>query len=230
MFLESENATNVTKEGTSTEPAKTAENVTAAAAPGELAGGAGASSSETPVSYPDHHHDVAQIDGFEPRVVAVLESPAGHAVLIKLVENFVGQWLFANPPTIGIAQMEQLTDHAGIVANETVQGAMRQLVEVDLPKQFDNLKADILAHLTPMITAITSAPRAVPSAPAISVAAVHELAVGDPVKVWADLERKTFLDGEIVAVHDGAHAFDVKLADGSVTKVGADGLEYDDRR
>lgn len=56
------------------------------------------------------------------------------------------------------------------------------------------------------------------------------LQVEDPVKVWIDAEHKTFREGEIVAVHDGAHAFDVQLDDGTVTKVAADGLEYDDRR
>ncbi len=56
------------------------------------------------------------------------------------------------------------------------------------------------------------------------------LQVEDPVKVWADPEHKAFRVGEVVAVHEGGHAFDVKLDDGTVTKVPADGLEYDDRR
>lgn len=48
--------------------------------------------------------------------------------------------------------------------------------------------------------------------------------------MWADPEHKAFRTGEIVTVHDGGHAFDVELDDGAVTKVPADGLEYDDRR
>jgi len=48
--------------------------------------------------------------------------------------------------------------------------------------------------------------------------------------VWADPEHNKFRVGEVVAVHAGGHAFDVKLDDDTVTKVPADGLEYDDRR
>ena len=60
--------------------------------------------------------------------------------------------------------------------------------------------------------------------------APQDIRVEDPVKVWADAEHKSFRVGEVVAVPEGGHAFDVELDDGSVTKVPADGLEYDDRR
>lgn len=104
----------------------------------------------------------------------------------------------------------------------------------ELDARIADLKADILAHLTPMIAAVTGGAivtAAAAAAPAPQTAApAIALKAEDPVKVWQDAEHKTFLEGAVVAVHDGAHAFDVKLPDGTVTKVGADGLEYDDRR
>lgn len=247
MFLtDGQNETSVTEQGTSPAPAQTAENSNAAGAAGGAPIAAAASSSETPVSRGREVEVIADdnLDLIPPIkygtvrsiCIGVLESAAGHAILIKLVENCVGQWLFANPPTLGIAQMEKLTDDAGLVANDTVQAAMRQLTEVDLPRLIDNAKADILAHLTPMITAIVagSAPPRADDPVAIAKEAQDKnsvpLEVGWPVKVWADAEHKAFREGEIVAIHDGAHAFDVKLDDGTVSKVGADGLEYDSRK
>lgn len=116
-----------------------------------------------------------------------------------------------------------------------VSNATRDLDELEtkLEKKIDDATADILRHLEPMITAIVekSAPGPVLVKPVANApAAPQELEAGDPVKVWADPEHKTFRLGEIVAVHDVAHAFDVKLDDATVSKIGADGLEYDDRK
>jgi len=103
------------------------------------------------------------------------------------------------------------------------------LEEIDA--KIDNATADLLAHLTPMLTAVVgkSAAAQAPLAPSI-YPIFPELQIADPVKVWADPEHNKFRVGEVVAVHAGGHAFDVKLDDDTVTKVPADGLEYDDRR
>jgi hypothetical protein len=66
-------------------------------------------------------------------------------------------------------------------------------------------------------------PSLVPTPPA------SVLEAGDPVKVWGDPEHKTFRAGKVTSVHEGAHAYDVELDDGTVAKINADGLEYDDR-
>jgi hypothetical protein len=132
-----------------------------------------------------------------------------------------------------------------VVVTPEVQDAIKTLVEAEVTAAVDNAKRDldaleasfdqkieaakldILAHLTPLITAATKAPTPIA---AVAQPAAGNLAVGAPVKVWADPEHKAFRLGEIAAIHDGAHAFDVKLDDGTVTKVNADGLEYDDRK
>jgi hypothetical protein len=71
--------TNVTPTPASSEPAKTAQNISA----GELAAAERsaplATAGETAVSYPDHHHDVAQIDHLESRVVAIVEEQVSTA-------------------------------------------------------------------------------------------------------------------------------------------------------
>ena len=56
----------------------------------------------------------------------------------------------------------------------------------------------------------------------------HELAVGDPVKVWQNAAKTLFLTGTVAQVHGDGHAYDVQLADQrGVTTVPAAGLEYD---
>jgi hypothetical protein len=118
-----------------------------------------------------------------------------------------------------------------IVLDEKVMVEIEAAVARELDARIADLKADILAHLTPMITAVTTmAPAAAPAAVTRPIAPTTTLKAEDPVKVWQDAEHQTFLEGRVVAVHDGAYAFDVKLSDGTVTKVGADGLEYDDHR
>jgi hypothetical protein len=233
MYLDGENETDVTKTGTAPEPALAAENASAGGEPGAAPASSSSSSSETLVSAVDDSAELAtpiKLGDIRLIVVGVLESIAGRAILAQLVAD----WLLANPPTIGVHQMEELTEHAGETANTTVQEAIRQLTAVDLPALIDAAKADILAHLTPLITAIVAkqpAPAlAAAAASPIQAGTAHTLAAGDPVRVWADPEHKAFREGSIVEIHDGAHAFDVKLDDGTVTKIGADGLEYDDRR
>lgn len=207
-----ENETNVAKTGTSPEPAKTAENSTAAVAPGVPAGAAGELAKETPVSYPDHRHDVAQIDALEARVIAI-----------------VRDFLLVNPPTIGIKQMEDLGDHF----DRKLAAEIKDFKDgaVALAKEYtdgaiENAKADMLKHLAGL--GASSAAAAAATEP--SAVKPHELAVGDPVEVWVDKKANTFRLGKIAGIHDGAHAFDVELDDGTVTKVPADGLQFDDRR
>lgn len=104
-----------------------------------------------------------------------------------------------------------------------------------ITERIDNATADTLAHLTPMLTAVVEKSRTTPGAPAVTVhygkppADLTPVELEDPVKVWVDAEHKNFRVGTVVAVHEDGHAFDVELDDGSVTKVPADGLEYDDR-
>jgi hypothetical protein len=60
----------------------------------------------------------------------------------------------------------------------------------------------------------------------------HELAVGAPVKVWSDARHKNFHLGRILAIHGEGDAFDVQLDEaggGTITKIPAGGLEFDDR-
>jgi hypothetical protein len=60
----------------------------------------------------------------------------------------------------------------------------------------------------------------------------HELAVGAPVKVWSDARHKNFHLGKILAIHGEGDAFDVQLDEaggGTITKIPAGGLEFDDR-
>lgn len=234
------NETDVTQTAAAPGAAKTTENSSAGGEPGAAPASSIASSSETDVSHDRRVVEVTADDStallppikfgdIRLIVVGVLESVAGRAIVAQLVAD----WLLANPPTIGVHQLEELTDRAGGIANDTVQEAIRQVVEVDLPRLIDAAKADILAHLTPLITAIVEkqpVPALLPAAPQIQAGKAHALVAGDPVRVWADPEHKSFREGEIVAAHDGSHAFDVKLDDGTVTKIGADGLEYDDRR
>ncbi len=138
------------------------------------------------------------------------------------VRELVREYLIAN--ALDVAQIYGLQDRIEAVVREELRVAL------------EDTKADILAHLMPMVAAITNAPKAaaVPFADAKDrpqlAKELGTLEPDDPVKVWTDPEHKTFRVGEVVAVHDGGHAFDVKLDDGSVTKVPADGLEYDDRR
>lgn len=216
MILDGEKETNVAAESSSPKAAETAENVTAAAAPGASSASSSASSSETAVS--------EEID----------------AKIQKFVVATVDRYLVAFPPTIGVAQMEQLIDQAGKVAATTVEMATKAL-ELEIADKLEAAKADIIAHLSPMIAAIVgkSATTALdarldkdPAELAKQLAGERpdDLRVEDPVKVWADPEHKAFRVGEVVAVHEDGHAFDVRLDDGSVTKVPADGLEYDDRR
>jgi len=210
VFLDDENATGVSKEATLPEPAKNAEIASAGGAPGAAPASSSAAAAETPVStlqepYPAHHHDVAQIDTFDPKVRAIVE---------PLIETAV--------------------HNLGVQLSEDTAVGVRKMIE--------DAKADILAHLTPMLRAFRS-DRAIPEIPIPEVPGAtfqdryahvprsgHTLEIGDPVKVWQDAEHKTFLEGQVAAVHDGAAAFDVELADGSATKVGADGLEYDDHK
>ncbi len=146
-------------------------------------------------------------------VHGVLESlPEGTSVLAQAVADY----MLARPPTFSV---EQLT----VEAEAAVARA--------LDARTENLKADIIAHLTPMVTAVVSG-KAAPAPPTLvtSSSAPIGLKPADPVKVWGDPEHKSFRLGEIVAAHDGGHAFDVRLDDDTVTKVPADGLDYDDRR
>jgi len=203
MFLDDENATSVAKEGTSPEPAKTEENVTAIAAPGELAGAAAAAAEETPVS--------RQIVTLTAEVTDAIRT----LVQAKLASE-IALYLHEHPP----------------VTYEQIRETAQESVQAEVATAVEQAKADIIAHLMPLVGAIVEGktPPALAARQTSPLAAVHNFQAGDPVKVWGDPEHKTFRLGKIVAIHDGGHAFDVELDDGTVTKIGADGLEYDDRK
>lgn len=208
MDLDDKNATGVSKELTSTEPAKNAETVKA----DELAGGA-------PIA--------AAASSYETYVSPELESK-----ILSIVTNAVREYLFANPPTIGLAQLEQITDSAQKAAADVVAEG-QQALELQVSKEIDAAKADIIAHLTPLVSAIVSGkakPERVLDANPAAAADAHAIVAGDPVKIWADPEHSKFRLGSVVAVHDAGHAFDVELDDGTITKVVAEGLAFDDRR
>jgi hypothetical protein len=77
----------------------------------------------------------------------------------------------------------------------------------------------------PITNAMTGAPEK------IVAGQVHALAVGDPVRVYKDAERKTFYTGAVTALHEGGHAADVSIneLEGALTTARLDSLEYDDR-
>lgn len=147
-------------------------------------------------------------------------SSADHDRIEALVRACVPEALrdhLAEVPLITAEHLEQITSSAV----ERCSVLLQDLV--------DNAKADILKHLTPMLTAVVEKSAAAPDPAAPNPApAAHELTVGDPVRVYADPQRKQFYTGTIETVHDGGHAYDVKLGDGTVTKVPAGGLDFDD--
>ena len=220
METDDKTATDVSQMPTPEIPAQNAATVTPIAEPGQPAGSSAAAAAET------------------------LVSPAMEKQILFLVENFMGQYMIANPPTINAAQvaqsveaylaatpqMEKLRDDLDTRIADTVENARRAL-QLDFTNQIDATRADILAQLAPMLAAAMKGATAPAAGPAVGTpaAAAHVLAIGDPVKVWSDAEHKTFLLGKVAAIHDGAHAFDVELEGGSVSKVGADGLAFDDR-
>jgi hypothetical protein len=199
-----ENETDVSKTATSLTSANNAATEAACGAPGSPSSSSSLAAGATSVS--------------EPYVLAILES-----------------YLATHPPTIGANQMEELIGQAETVAADTVDRARRE-IELELTKKIDDAKADILAQLLPMVKAIVSTSANAAAPPAVTIvrgtmeALPHSFAVGDPVKVWNDPEGKTFRLGEVVAIHEGGHAFDVKLDDGAVSMVSASGLAFDDRR
>lgn len=204
------NETNVTPATSSPEPAKTAENSTAAVAPGVAPGAPAELVKETPVSPTPE----AKVQFLTPDSV------------VEIVRDY----LLAHPPTIGIKQLEDLGDMVDKRAAGIVQGAHDEAIA--LAKEYTD--AQIKAAQAAIVEEITELVRPNPSAPAVAApgapAAPHVLVVGDPVKVWADAQHKDFRLGKVLAIHDGALAFDVELDDGSATKVPADGLAFDDRR
>lgn len=113
-------------------------------------------------------------------------------------------------------------------------------IEQWLEPKLEQLKTEILAKVSELVTPIVakSTEQAVPAAtapaPTLEPAAApasteRELAVGDPVKVWADAKHKTFYLGVIESVHEGG-GYNVKLDGGGTTYLRADGLEFDDRQ
>lgn len=208
------NETNVTKTDASPEPAKTAETVTAAAAAGVAPGATDELVKETPVSA-------------APPAVFVFPSDQRAAIVAILDDYFL-----AHPPTIGLKQLEDLGDHFDRKLAEDIAGfkdEAQALAKEYTDKAIDNAKADMLKHLTELVKPIVASSAAA-AAIAPSPVTPHELAVGDPVQVWVDKKAQTFRLGKIAGIHDAAHAFDVELDDGTVTKVPADGLQFDDRR
>lgn len=128
----------------------------------------------------------------------------------------------------GLKEAVQAAVHElGVQLGEDTLAGVRKLVE----DAIESAKADIIKHVGELVMPIVakSAEDAAAAASSVPAQTAHVLAVNDRVKVWADQQHKFFSVGMVVAIHDGAHAFDVRLDYGSVTKVGADGLEFDDR-
>lgn len=207
--MQSENETNVTPAPSSSTPAKNA----ATSAVDELAGGAPgapiAEAKETPVS--------------------TVFPPEQRAAIVAILDDY----FLAHPVTLGLQQLEDLGDHFDRKLVEGIasfkDGALA-LAKQYVDEAIENAKADMLKHFTALASTISQvAPAAVKPSESAAVGP-HELAVGDPVLVWVDKKANTFRLGEIAGIHDGAHAFDVKLDDGTVTKIPADGLQFDDRR
>jgi len=194
-------ATDVTKEGTSTGAAQNAGIEEAASSAGGAPIAAEASSSET------------------------LVSPELEAKIL----SFVSAAIASNPQLLGVG--DAIAANAKQASDEIAE--MHKALALELANQIDAAKADILAHMTPLVTALVAGQKPQPQlVPALAAPAAnaHAIAAGDPVKVWADPEHEKFRLGSVVAVHDAGHAFDVELDDGTVTKVVADGLAFDDRR
>jgi hypothetical protein len=195
-------ATDVTKEGTSTGAAQNAGIEEAASSAGGAPIAAEASSSET------------------------LVSPELEAKILSFVSGAIA----SNPQLLGVG--DAIAANAKQASDEIAE--MHKALALELANQIDAAKADILAHMTPLVTALVAGqkpqPQLVPAPPAAAVGDAHAIVAGDPVKVWADPEHEKFRLGSVVAVHDAGHAFDVELDDGTVTKVVADGLAFDDRR
>lgn len=176
-----ENETNVAPEGTSPEPAKTAENASA--------GGARASSPGAPVA------------GADETNVSIIAVVRGY-----LAEHPIEEWL---EPKLEALKAEILAKVAELVAKS--------------PEAPVSIESPIQPRIEP-------AGRTGPTRGVMLEDQAHELAVGDPVKVWADPDQRTFRLGTVAAVHDGSAAYDVTLDDDAVAKVPAGGLEFDDRR
>ena len=174
-----ENETNVAPEGTSPEPAKTAESETIVSSPGVPPAGAIELPQETNVSI------IAVVRGY-------------------LAEHPIEEWL--EP------KLEALKSEILAKVSELVTPIVAKSAEA-LPKY----RPDELVIPPPIVESEDQA------------AEVHELAVGDPVKVWADARHKTFHLGVIDGVHEGG-GYDVRLDQGGHTYIRADGLEFDDRR
>lgn len=201
-----ENETNVAPGVTSPEPAKTAENESAGGARASSPGAAIELPGETPVSYPLHHHDVAQIDHLTPRIFAIIEESL-------------------RPQFDGIAS--DLTAQLDGIA------MLRDKIE-ELKAELAVIR-DYVIDRGPAYTSAPGVPTIVPADAKTTIGIEvsvkpHVLVLGDPVKVWGDPEHATFRLGVISAVESADGPYEVTLDDDSITRVSADGLEYDYRR
>lgn len=179
-----ENETNVAPEGTSPEPAKTAENETIVSSPG--------APPAAPIELPQ-----------ETNVSAMLDR------ILTEVRSICAPFRTELEQTIEKAKVDIIAKVTELVTPVVAKSAESAALPRYRPEE--------LVIPPPIVEAEDQAPEA------------HNLAVGDPVKVWADPNHKTFLLGTIAAVHGQGGAFDVETDDG-VTKIPADGLEFDDRR
>lgn len=178
-----ENETNVAPEGTSPEPAKTAENETIVSSPGVPPAGPRELPQETNVSI------IAVVRGY-------------------LAEHPIEEWL---EPKLEALKAEILAKVAELVTPVVAKSA------------------EAARPIEPPIEHRTGPTRGVMLDDQAPEEQEHELAVGDPVKVWADAAHKNFHLGVIESVHDGG-AYNVKLEGGGTTYIRAAGLEFDDRR
>lgn len=120
-------------------------------------------------------------------------------------------------------------------ALEKIREIVAEYIDERLPAQIEKAKNEVIVHFGTMISAAGRTGAGAREGAAVSPSAVLApesdipLEVHDAVKVWADPEQQKFRIGKVVAVHDGGHAYDVELDDGTVSKIPAGGLEYDDR-
>lgn len=155
----------------------------------------------------------------------------------KTAENEPAGELTVSSPGAAIAAPEETT-----VSHLMGSTLTPELVVAMIEEQVSTARAEIedvratlqaeIEQLRETLRTLLDRPAEPPKAMAAAAAipsSEHELAVGAPVKVWADARHKNFHLGKILAIHGEGDAFDVQLDEGTITKIPAGGLEFDDR-
>jgi hypothetical protein len=153
----------------------------------------------------------------------------------KTAENEPAGELAASSPGAAIAAPEE-TPVSPLTAAQVADMIEEQVstARAEIEDVRETLRAEI-EQLRETLRALLDRPAEPPKAMAAAAAipsSEHELAVGAPVKIWSDARHKNFHLGKILAIHGEGDAFDVQLDDaggGTITKIPAGGLEFDDR-